>query len=154
MNLLLFMLPKLCVFMIKTFPNPFILRFIETTGWFHKWERRKIHSDLFFTGVWNISSIWSEHYFSSCFIFLPGFTFLEYIKAQVCIFNECLKNQQGFFCHQLAPYFLFLELLLEQKVVTSRVLWCSVCIWEWGKIQESFNLLYITLLYINLITWI
>lgn len=54
------------------------------------------------------------------FFFLPGFMFSEYIKAQVCSFNECLKNQQGFFCHQPAPYFLFLE-LLEQKVVTSRV---------------------------------
>lgn len=54
--------------------------------------------------------------------FLSAFMFSEYLKPLFCNSNKCLKNNpQGFFFHQPAPHFLFVELLQLQNVVSSRV---------------------------------
>lgn len=70
--------------------------------------------------------------------FLQGFMFTEYLKPLFCSSNKCLKKKpQGFFCHQPAPHFLFVELLQLQNVVTSRVP-VIFSDWEQSKVQELF----------------
>lgn len=105
---------------IKPFPKPFPLHFIETTDCSHKGEKGSFilisFSQETETSTVHEASSTLQHVF-----FLPGFMFSEYIKAQFCSSNERFRNHQGFYFHQPAPHFLFLELFLVQKVVTSRV---------------------------------